>query len=255
MDTIDPEHHVPREDKSRPGAEPASLARAVYDKLKRDILSTELPPKTKLGVEFVCDRYGFGTSPVREALTLLVGEGFVTRIEGRGFSVAGVSVEEYIELTETRCWLEEVALRKSMANGGADWEDRIVLAFHHFSRLSRPAEGTRLSKNNEWVERHKAFHDALISACGSRWLLNYCDQLREQTYRYRRISSAERPGGALNQHRQLMQVVLDRDPDVAVPLLMEHYRNRNETTLARFRKFEADESARRGRRRRRSTSP
>jgi DNA-binding GntR family transcriptional regulator len=251
MNTANATRHDTAADEAPRAGEPTSLARAVYDKLKQDILTTELPPRTKLGVEFVCDRYGFGTSPVREALTRLVGEGFVTRIDGRGFSVAGVSVEEYIELTETRCWLEEVALRKAMAKGGPEWEERIVLAFHRFSRLSRPAEGTKLSNNIEWVERHKAFHDALISACGSRWLLSYCHQLREQTYRYRRISAAERPGGALNEHERLMKVVLDRDPSIAVPLLMEHYRNRNEVTLARFRKFEAEQaSLQRGRKRR-----
>jgi len=235
--------------------ESISLARAVYNKLKRDILSIDLPPKAKLGVEFVCNRYGFGTSPVREALTLLVGEGLVTRVDGRGFSVAGVSVGEYIELTQTRCWLEEIALRKSMANGGAEWEERIVVAFHRFSRLTRPAGGTRFSNNVEWWECHKEFHDSLISACGSRWLLVYCDQLREQTYRYRRISTAERAGGALNAHERLMKVVLERDPEVAVPVLMDHYCSRDEITIARFRKFEAEESARLRQKRRRPLRP
>jgi len=255
METIIPPTERSSAQASSRIGEATSLARAVYERLKLDILSTELPPRTKLGVDFVCDRYGFGTSPVREALTLLVGEGFVTRIDGRGFSVAGVSVEEFIELTETRCWLEEIALRKSMANGGIDWEERIVLEFHRFSRLSRPAPGTRLSQNVEWVKRHKAFHDALIAACGSRWLLGYCHQLREQTYRYRRISSAERAGGALNEHERLMKVVLERDPEVAVPLLMEHYRSRNEITLARFRRFEAGQTGQRRRGKRRAPAP
>ena len=207
-------------------------------------MSAALPPETKLRVDFVCERYGFGSSPVREALTLLVGERFVTRAEGRGFSVAAVSADEYVELTETRCWLEETALRKSMANAGQDWEEAIVVAFHRFSRASRPAAGTELSLNTEWMQLHKAFHDALIAGCGSRWLQAYCRQLRDQTYRYRQISAVERPGGTLKEHEALMKAVLDRDPDVAVPLLMQHYRSRTEITLERFRKVESERKAR-----------
>ncbi len=213
-----------------------NLSLAAYERIKSDILSADLPPRTRLKVGFVCERYGFGSSPVREALTLLSGEGFVTRTEGRGFAVADVSVEEYVELTETRCWLEEIALRNSIERGGDAWENAIVVAFYRLSRSLRPASGTSLSLNTEWTRRHRAFHDALIAECGSRWLFAYCQQLREQTYRYRRVVGEERPGGTLNEHENLMKAVLDRRPEVAVPLLTEHYRSRTEATLARFEK-------------------
>jgi hypothetical protein len=52
-----------------------------------------------------------------------------------------------------------------------------------------------------------------------------------------------------------MKVVLERDPEVAVPLLMEHYRSRNEITLARFRRFEAGQTGQRRRGKRRAPAP
>jgi len=229
-----------------------NLSLAVYERIKSDILSADLPPRTRLKVGFVCERYGFGSSPVREALTLLSGEGFVTRTEGRGFAVADVSVEEYVELTETRCWLEEIALRNSIERGGDAWENAIVVAFYRLSRSLRPASGTSLALNTEWTQRHRAFHDALIAECGSRWLLAYCQQLREQTYRYRRVVGEERPGGTLNEHENLMKAVLDRRPEVAVPVLAQHYRSRTESTLARFDKEAGRTSLSLGSRRRSS---
>jgi len=213
-----------------------NLSQAAYEKIKSDILSSELPPGTRLRVGLVCGKYGFGSSPVREALTLLSGEGLVTRTEGRGFSVADISAEKYVELTETRCWLEEIALRNSMQRGGEEWENAIVVAFYRLSRVSRPAAGTSLAVATEWTRRHAAFHDALISECGSRWLFAYCQQLREQAYRYKRFRGEEPPGGTVNEHEALMKVVLDRHPEVAVPRLAQHYRSKTEAILDGFRK-------------------
>ena len=94
----------------------AAVTRAnlVYERVKTDIIAGELTPGTRLRVDFVCERYKMGSSPVREALTRLAAEGFIRREEKRGFFVAGVSADEFRELTETRCWIEELALRRSI---------------------------------------------------------------------------------------------------------------------------------------------
>ena len=213
-----------------------NLSQAAYERIKSDILSLELAPRTRLRLGFVCDRYGFGTSPVREALTLLTGEGFVTRTDGRGFAVSDLTAEDYVELTETRCWLEEVALRNSMQRGDEAWEDGIVVAFYRFSRASRPAAGTSLALDTEWARRHTAFHNAMLGACGSRWLFAYCQQLREQANRYKQVSSEDTTDASLREHEVLMRAVLDRRPEVAVPLLTEHYRSKTKATLERLGK-------------------
>ncbi|MGI9492376.1 MAG: GntR family transcriptional regulator, partial [Geminicoccaceae bacterium] len=54
--------------------------------------------------------YGSGSSPIREALSLLTSDGLVERVDQRGFRVSLVSAETFDELLTTRCWLEERAL-------------------------------------------------------------------------------------------------------------------------------------------------
>ena len=94
-------------DESRAG----TLASSVYDEMRNDILSGELPPGEKLRVEYMRTRYGVGASPIREALNRLSVDGVVLRVDQKGFRVAEVSVAELDELIKTRCWLEETALR------------------------------------------------------------------------------------------------------------------------------------------------
>lgn len=225
-------------------AETASLADEAYELVKRDILNGELPPGAKLKVDQISKRYSIGSSPVREALTRLAAEQFVLREQARGFSVAAISVEELMELTETRCLIEEMALRRSIAAGGTDWEEGIVLAYHRLKRVPRPAAGSLMVPGSDWLVRHDAFHTALIAACGSRWLLDFCARMREQSYRYRREVSQERSGERPDEHAGIMEATLAHDADLAVSRLMAHYRLSADLTARRLAEMSRGRNAR-----------
>ena len=66
---------------------------------------------------------------------------------------------------------------------------------------------------------------ALIGGCGSRWLLNFCDQLADQHHRYRRLSAprAFAKRGVKTEHQQLMEAAIDGRADDAVALLTAHF--------------------------------
>jgi len=203
-----------------------TLASSVYERLRGDILRGELVPGHKLRIEFVSERYAAGSSPVREALSRLSADGLVDRRDQRGFYVATASAEDLVELTRTRCWLEETGLRESMRIFAHDWEEGVILALHRLSRIPRSTTPDEYHENPEWERLHRAFHRSLIAGCGSRWLLAFCDQLADQAYRYRqlavqRIYPKRKEKG---EHEALVQAVLAREADLAVALLNKHYR-------------------------------
>lgn len=65
---------------------------------------------------------------------------------------------------------------------------------------------------------------ALISACPSERLLNWCASLFDQAERYRRLSARIRPGSRRksNEHKRIMDAVLKRDEGTACELLRDH---------------------------------
>lgn len=211
-----------------------SLTKAIYGQLRNDIMKARLKPGEKLRVGELCERYGYSSTPVREALMLLAAEDFVRSEEMRGFFVAGASPEEFLELTETRCMIEEVALSRSIELGDEDWEARLVVAFHRLGRSSRPQGGELFDLNPDWVRRHNGFHDALIGACGSKLIIEFCRQLRDRSYRYRRIASFDREDGWLAEHQAVLTATIDRDTEKAVAALKDHYRRTAEITIRRW---------------------
>jgi DNA-binding GntR family transcriptional regulator len=197
----------------------ATLASAVYERLRRDVVSAVLLPGERLGMDALRARYDVGVTPLREALNRLVSERLVTQEDQKGFRVAPVSVEELRELTHTRRLINEIALRESMRNGDAAWEEGIVVAFHRLVRVSGHA-----GKTPESERLHKEFHRALIIGCGSRRIIEMTQQLFDQAKRYQMLSISHgvppRDGNA--EHRQIMDAVLARDVERAVQLANDH---------------------------------
>ena len=201
----------------------ATTATAVYQRIKGDILDGRLAPGLKLRIEFVSARYGIGSSPIREALSRLSSEGIVVRHEQRGFCVAPISLDELREITKTRCWLETVALRETIANANPHWEDALVVAYHRLSRTNRFLIDTDSTLNPAWEEQHAIFHEALIANCGSSLLRRYCRDLRDQSYRYRMLAAPSKPPGGEIQHKAIFEAAIARDVERAVELLNSHY--------------------------------
>lgn len=114
-------------------------------------------------------------------------------------------------------------MRESIKNGDEAYDERIVLAVHRLSRLTPNEDGSYVSREQE--DRHRQFHEALLSECESSILLDYCAQLHERTLRYRNLSAvvAYREGNESKEHKAILEAVLDRDADRAVELLTSHY--------------------------------
>ena len=149
---------------------------------------------------------------IGEALSLLTSDQLVQRIDQRGFRVAQVSEAEFQELLRTRAWLEERALRESIAHGDTAWEEDVVLAHYHLSRTPRSVDG---EPNADWESCHRNFHRALIAACGSSILLRFCDQLYDQNVRYRQLSGSKAypKRDIAEEHNAICDSVLARDAD------------------------------------------
>jgi DNA-binding GntR family transcriptional regulator len=216
------------------GASAATLATNLYDRIRADLLDGKLEPGRKLQIEFLCDHYQAGQTPVREALNRLTSDGLVERRDQRGFAVAGISASDLREITRTRCWLEEVALREAFATRSVEWEEQVVLAYHRLSKVPRSLSDSEYKENPEWERLHRAFHRALIGGCQSRWLINFCEQLADQLYRYRQLSVRrvypKRP--EREEHQAMLEAVVAGDAGAAIGLVTSHYKKTADIILA-----------------------
>jgi DNA-binding GntR family transcriptional regulator len=212
---------------------PSTQASHVYDRLREDLLSGRLAPSRKLQMRFLIEAYQTGQTPLREALNRLTADGMVEVREQRGFYVKDISRTELAELTKTRCWVEALALRESIASATPQWEEQLVLAQHRLSRAPRSLNPTAFENNPDWEKLHKIFHRCLIANCGSQSLIAFCGQLADQLYRYRRLSIRKAfPSRAVgDEHAAIVETVLSGNVEQAVQLLTAHYQRTADVIL------------------------
>ncbi|WP_022953976.1 GntR family transcriptional regulator [Leucothrix mucor] len=218
------------------GTETTSLTNQTYQRIYDMIIQGDLEPGNKLKIEELRRVLGTGASPVREALSLLTSDHLVERIDQRGFRVSHISVDGFTELLKTRCWLEERALRESMAAQDMEWEERLVLVHHRLKREPRVLPDSD-KPNPAWESRHKEFHMTLLSACGSSILMKICDRLYDQNIRYRNAAKtmAYPTRDVTSEHDAILQHVMDHEPDLAVKELISHYTTTGEFLSMKLR--------------------
>lgn len=209
---------------SKEGTSGKTAIEEVHAAIREGILNGLLAPESRLRVEALRKKYGVGSSTVREALSRLLIENLVTTEGQRGFHVAPVSVQDLRQIAEMRMLLEAQGVTESIRKGDDDWEARVVGAHHRLAKIESEMPGKEKATVDEWEARNRDFHDALISACSNRWLLNFREILYNQSVRYLRISVTERtiPRNVRSEHQAIFNAVIDRDIELAEKLTREH---------------------------------
>jgi DNA-binding GntR family transcriptional regulator len=212
--------------------ESETLSTEVRERLRHDILAGQWVPGEKLQLVALSSHYGTSSTVVREALTRLTGERLVELKPNRGFFVPRLSLEELRDFNELRCLSEEFGIKLAIERGDLQWESEVFAAHHTLERTPRrDDEGTL---NAQWVAAHAAFHAKLLSSCGLPVLIDLASTLSDETSLYRRwagpsITTADRDID--QEHRDILQAVIDRDADRAGALLRAHYTKTMELIL------------------------
>jgi DNA-binding GntR family transcriptional regulator len=202
-----------------------TLAEKAYEALRHDIISGALMPGGALRLPDLTERYGMGSSPLREALNRLQAERLVTAEALRGFRVAPLSLDELHDAVSLRILVETKALRSSIALGDDTWAAGIVSSLYALN-----LQATRTGQEADiWAleARHHVFHTSLLSACNSPWTMETVERLYAATERYRIpvLLATGLPTGrnVQEEHSAIAQAALDRDADTAARLLEQHY--------------------------------
>jgi DNA-binding GntR family transcriptional regulator len=192
-----------------------------YRRIRTDIIFGKLRPAYKLRLEALKDDYGVSVSTLREILSRLSSEGLVLAEGRRGFEVAPVSGRELKELAGLRLLLECHAMEQSFADGDMEWEGRVVSAHHKLAATER-GMSSKKANHQLWKRYDGEFHQALISNCGSRVLMQAHAAVFDKYFRYLILALSYRGDVVPRQHQQLLDCALRRDAVRAKTVLTAH---------------------------------
>lgn len=207
-----------------------TLTDIVYLKIRDDIIHGSLLPGSKLKIEPLRKMYEIGASPIREALSRLCSDGFVTIKGQQGFNVMKMSKDDLKDVTNTRVLIENKALEMSILHGDDEWESSVVAAFH---RLSKTEHSDDKPECGVLEKLNKTFHDSLISACDSKILLDFYSILYDKHKRYRNLAREAHhvKRNIHEEHSVIYEAALAKDVDAAIEANERHIRNTEDAVI------------------------
>lgn len=208
--------------------------RAPYERIRDAIVEGELQPGEPLVELALARRCGVSRTPVREALRRLEQDGLVRRGD-RGMVVRDRSPEEILDLYEVRILLEAGAARTAAERHTA--YDRIRL-----QQLARACEVIPVEDMEGMVATNRAFHRGIWDASHNETIQDLLDRLNLHLVRYpaTTLSDDGRWERSLQQHRDLVTAITEREGDRAAALATEHFTEARDIRLRLWEQSLAD---------------
>lgn len=206
-----------RPDEDDPGS------RQVVDVIRERILSGSLAPGERLVERTLAAELGVSRIPVRDALNVLRGEGFVTAFHNRGMLVTTLGeqdIEEFFSVLEAL----DVLVAQHAANNASLRE--LNQMRDHILRSEDPAAQTTAISPGRCCE---SFHSSLLKSAKNTLLSNMMAPLAG---RLRHLLQAnERPELLYAQHVDLLDAVRSGNCDIAAEQARIHVRTSRDIWL------------------------
>lgn len=189
----------------------------VYLALREAIVNGEMTSDRQLKTTELAQELGVSEVPVREALVRLQAEGFIQRDANSVARVMGLNPREVHELNLIRSRLEGLAA-KLAAERAPGLADRLDVVTGEMREAYETGDRPRYMKLNN------RFHELIIEASGSQWLIRSLTDLRDMTKRFQMVLQLvpERVSQSLEEHLQIVEAIRKGDSDRAEEVARYH---------------------------------
>ena len=195
-----------------------SLTEQVFRALKGEILRSQLRPGSVVIEGELAERFGVSKTPIREALRLLVQDGWIEVMPRRGYLVRPIGLDDLREVYELRRIVESGVVRRVIEQ----MNDQTVAALR--ARIDQQAAaGDSIEAS---IEASRDFHLSLARLTGNERLVRSLAALLDEVERLLRmlpeLVTLMTSTSEIEAHRRLVDALEDHDADLAESLMLAH---------------------------------
>lgn len=204
-----------------------SLRSRIFNHIQGDILNGVYEPGESLTETRLSEELGVSRTPVREALRQLELEGLVQSIPNKGVIVKGVSPQDINDIYTIRMLIEGLAARwaaeKITPRGIEELKEAVELEEFY----------TMKNNTGQLLQFDTRFHDIIYRACKSKPLMHILSTFHNYVRKARKMSmsSPKRAMEVLEEHKAILQAIIEKDAAKAERLATEHVKNASENLL------------------------
>jgi DNA-binding GntR family transcriptional regulator len=190
----------------------------VESELRGLILTLELEPGLAVSESTLMKRFGWGRTPLREALQRISEQGLIHITPQHGAIVTPLNLFDFVEVMDAMSLV--VGSAASLAC------QRLTAAeLDQLDRLVTQGESAALSGDfDRLTALDYEFHSVLAQATGNRYLSHYLDHLHQiaRRFNFAAWKRARNATPSLDEHRQLAKIFRARDTAAAKVAMLQH---------------------------------
>lgn len=204
---------------------PVNLVGQVTQLLRQDIIDGHLKPGERLTEARLSEQYGVSRVPVREALRMLEGEGFIATDRPRVRTVAVISEQEAQDLFSVRRTVEGL----TAVRAAQEITPEGLRALR--SILAAGQDALAQGRTELLPQLNTDLHRAIAEASASPLLVGLFNQISGKIAWIYRGTIETRAPSSWAEHAEIVHAILDRDADRAGDLMVEHIDRSRRSTL------------------------
>ncbi|MBW7922467.1 MAG: GntR family transcriptional regulator [Rubellimicrobium sp.] len=210
---------MPATSESRPHKRGSGVSH-VYETLRREIISLDLPPGAIIDEQQLSQRFNLSRTPIREAMVRLTAEGLVTTLPNRATMVSQIDFLNLAQFLDALSLMYRVTTRLA-APGHRAADIAAIRALQEDYRAAVAARDVVAM-----LEVNRDFHLRIAEAGGNRHFTEFFARLLDEGMRLLRIYYSSfhdaLPTRFVDEHDAMIAAIAARDADGAERLAAAH---------------------------------
>lgn len=201
-----------------------SLVDQIYERLREEIISLDIPWGEKLNVNALQERFGISSTPIREAINRLQKEGLVEYKNNVGANVIEINEKVIVEIQEVAMTMDCAAVRYAMKS-----DNREAMAGELLVQIKAYQEALDEITRTHCIEE---FTNILYKYADNVRLVNISHFIKGQQGMLRSTYRREKKYiSGMEEHIKIYNAILKGDVDAALKAMEENYKKGTELLL------------------------
>ncbi|MDW7669250.1 MAG: GntR family transcriptional regulator [Bacillota bacterium] len=200
---------------------------AVFESIRKGILNGYFKPGERIIESQLAEKMNVSRTPIREALRRLEVENLVENLPRKGMIVSTLKDSQVIEIFNIRGALEGLAVDIAIDHLDEELINNLQTCIDKMSEAI-------VKDNIEMQIRYNTkFHEHILCKTDSPMLVNMLHNLKEQIqrYRYQSLSLQGRPEISLNEHKNILKFLKDKNKEEAEKYIKDHIKKAGEALI------------------------
>lgn len=193
----------------------------IYKEVKKDIINCKYELDEVINEKAIAEKYGISKTPVREAFTMLVQEGYLIKYPRLGYYVKELKLQEYYQIVQLRFILESGIIRYIISSVS---DEEIELLNKYVTE--------KWVKYEDYYEINMKFHLAMAKLLNNDYITNSLKHVFVLNTRDISTEYYKSVNGDIHKnHRELIELLKKRDEEGSIKMLRKELQRTDDKVI------------------------